>query len=218
MSLSRYSVLACAAMLATTVAITPAAAETIIDEWNTIKAPSAPELKPVTLEAGSTALLLLDFNGAQDPKKGPCNKDSKPRCLASLPKVKTLLDEARKAGVYIVYTLGGSGEKADIATAIAPRDGDPVVKSGPNKFIKTDLTQLLDAKGIKTVIVVGTASEGAVLNTGAHAAFTGMNVIVPVDGMSSTDPYAEQYVAWHFTHAPGVSAKTTLTEIAKIKF
>lgn len=218
MTFSRKSLLACAALLSLSCAFTSAKAETIIDEWKTIKVPAAPELKPVTIDAKTTALLLLDFNGAQDPTKGPCNKDSKPRCLASLPKVKTLLDEARKAGAYVVYTLGGAGDKADIATAIAPKDGDPVVKSGPNKFIKTDLTQLLEAKGIKTVIVVGTASEGAVLNTGAHAAFTGMNVVVPVDGMSSTDPYAEQYVAWHFTHAPGVSAKTTLTEIGQIKF
>lgn len=198
--------------------VSPAAAETIIDDWSTVKVPAAPELKPATLDAKTTALLLLDFNGAQDAAKGPCNKDTKPRCLASLPKVQAFLDEARKAGVYIVYTLGGAGEPADIATAIAPKSGDPIVKSGPNKFINTDLGKLLEAKGIKTVIVTGTASEGAVLNTGAQAAFTGMNVVVPVDGMSSTELYAEQYVAWHFTHAPGVSAKTTLTQFSQIKF
>jgi hypothetical protein len=36
--------------------------------------------------------------------------------------------------------------------------------------------------------------------------------------MSSTEPYAEQYVAWHLTHAPGVAAKTTLTRIDMIGF
>jgi hypothetical protein len=46
----------------------------------------------------------------------------------------------------------------------------------------------------------------------------GMNIILPVDGMSSTEPYAEQYVAWHMMNAPGVSAKTTLTSIDQIKF
>ncbi|MGO4567184.1 hypothetical protein AB4Z52_19405 [Rhizobium sp. 2YAF20] len=45
-----------------------------------------------------------------------------------------------------------------------------------------------------------------------------MNVIVPVDGMSSTDLYAEQYVAWHLTQAPGVSSKVTLTKIDMIEF
>ena len=46
----------------------------------------------------------------------------------------------------------------------------------------------------------------------------GQSYILPVDGMSSTDPYAEQYVAWHFANAPGVSAKTVLTDIDDIKF
>jgi nicotinamidase-related amidase len=207
---------ACAALL---LCLSSARAETIIDEWSKVTVPAAPELKPVTVDARTTAFLVLDFNGAQDPTKGPCNSNNKPRCLASLPKMQTALAEARKAGVYVVYSLGGSGTPADIATAIAPMAGDPVVKSGPNKFVGTELGKLLEAKGIKTVIVTGTASEGAVLNTAADAALArGMNVILPVDGMSSTEPYAEQYVAWHFTHAPGVSAKTTLTQLSQIKY
>jgi hypothetical protein len=36
--------------------------------------------------------------------------------------------------------------------------------------------------------------------------------------MSSTELYAEQYVAWHLTHAPGVSQKTTLTRTDLIGF
>ncbi len=128
------------------------------------------------------------------------------------------MKEARSSGVPVVYSITANATTADIATVLAPKDGDPVVKSGANKFINTDLEKILADKGIKTVIVTGTAAEGAVLNTGAYAALKGMNVILPVDGMSSTDPYAEQYVAWHFTNAPGVSAKTTLTKIDDIKF
>jgi len=36
--------------------------------------------------------------------------------------------------------------------------------------------------------------------------------------LSSTELYAEQYVAWHLTHAPGVAAKTTLTRTDVIGF
>ncbi|WP_246704498.1 cysteine hydrolase family protein [Rhizobium sp. P32RR-XVIII] len=191
---------------------------TIVDDWNTVKAPAAPELKAVTVDSSDTALLLLDFNGAQNPAKGPCNSKTKPRCLASLPQVEKLMKAARSAGVPIVYSITANATPADIATVLAPKDGDAVVKSGANKFINTDLEKILAGKGIKTVIVTGTASEGAVLNTAAYAALKGMNVILPVDGMSSTDPYAEQYVAWHFANAPGASAKTTLTKIDDIKF
>src|SRR5215472_4810821 len=63
------------------------------------------------------------------------------------------------------------------------------VQSGPDKFLNTDLAKILKDKGIQTVIVTGTASNGAVLFTGARAAFRGMNVIVPVDGMSAVEPY-----------------------------
>jgi nicotinamidase-related amidase len=196
----------------------PASAQTIIDEWHNVTPPAAPALKPVTVDPRSTALLLLDFNGAQDASKGPCNNDTKPRCLASLPKVLALLEAARKNHVYVVYSVGGSGTASDIATAIAPTSGEPVVKSGPDKFVGTQLKALLRDKGIKTVIVTGTAAEGAVLDTATDAALQGMKIVVPVDGMSSTDLYAEQYVAWHFVHAPGVSAKTILIEVSQIKF
>jgi len=210
----------CKALAAFVIALLGASATqaSVIDDWNTIKVPAAPVLKPVSVDISDTALLLLDFNGAQDPSKGPCNTKNKPRCIASLPKVEKLLNEARKSGLPVIYSITGGATKGDIATVLAPKKGDAVVQSGANKFINTDLEKILSAKHIKTVIVTGTASEGAVLNTAAYAALKGMNVILPVDGMSSTDPYAEQYVAWHFANAPGVSAKTTLTTIDEIEF
>lgn len=196
----------------------PAAAQTIIDDWDKVKPPAPPQLKPVTVDLKTTALLVLDFNGAQDPTKGPCNKNTKPRCLASIPKVKTLLDQARAKEMLVVFSLAGAGEPQDIATALAPLASEAIVKSGADKFIETNLRSILADKGIKTVIVTGTASEGAVLDTATDAALNGMNIILPVDGISSTEPYAEQYVAWHMVNAPGVSQKTTLTRIDMIKF
>ena len=196
----------------------PAAAQTIIDDWQKVKPPAAPELKQITVDPKTTALLILDFNGAQDPTKGPCNVKTKPRCLASVPKVKTLLDQARAKEMLVVFSLAGVGEAQDIATALAPRASEPIVKSGPDKFIGTNLRSILSDKGIKTIIVTGTASEGAVLDTATDAALNGMNIVLPVDGMSSTELYGEQYVAWHMVNAPGVSQKTTLTSIDRIKF
>ena len=87
-----------------------------------------------------------------------------------------------------------------------------------DKFLNTDLDKILKDKGIKTVIVVGTAAHGAVLYTGSSAALRGYDVIVPVEGMCSENAYAEQTVAWTLTHAPTVSAKTTLTSVEKMKF
>lgn len=199
-------------------ALSGAQAQTIIDDWGQVKVPPPPELKAVAVDPKTDALLMLDFNGHEAADSGPCNKTTKPRCLASLPKVKAALDAARAHGVFVVYSVTPNGSPADIWPEVAPRGGEPVVKSGPDKFIGTELRALLVSKGVSRVIVTGTASEGAVLNTAVDAAFHGMSVILPVDGMSSTELYAEQYVAWHMTHAPGVAQKTVLTSFAKMQF
>jgi len=67
------------------------------------------------------------------------------------------------------------------------------------------------------VVVVGTAAHGAVLNTASQAAFRGLQVIIPVDGMSSENTYFEQYTAYHLANAPGVGQQVTLTKIDMIK-
>jgi nicotinamidase-related amidase len=186
----------------------PLAAQTIIDEWASVKAPQPPQLKPVTIDSKSTALLLLDF--------GKQNCGQRPRCLASLPKVQKLTAEARAKKVFVAHSLFGQATKADLL--IAPMDGEPDVKSGANKFHRTELEKILKDKSITTVIVTGTAAHGAVLNTAAAAALLGFKVILPVDAMSA-DPYAEQYTAWHLANAPGgIGPNVTLTKMDMIKF
>ena len=190
----------------------PASAQNIVEEWSTVKAPPAPELKSVTVDPKVTALLLLDFN------KQTCNADRRPRCIASIPKVQKLLTEARSNDVYVVYSLSAGATVADIAKELVPLGKEPVVTSGPDKFFGTDLEKFLKERGIKTVIVTGTAAHGAVLYTASAAALRGMQVIVPVDGMSAESTYAEQYVAWNMVNAPRVSNQSVLTKIDMIKY
>jgi nicotinamidase-related amidase len=184
-------------------------AANVVDEWDSVKAPAPPTLKPVTADPKTTALLMLDFMNQ--------NCGQRPRCLASIPAMKKLLADARAAKATVVYSLIANTTAADVIKDVAPVDGESSVLSGPNKFFRTDLEKILKDKGIATVIVVGTAAQGAVINTGSYAALLGMNVIVPVDGMSS-DPYGEQYTTWHFSSAPSVAPKSTLTRSDMIKF
>jgi hypothetical protein len=67
-------------LIAAVVAIigTPVSAQTIIDEWVTVKALPPPAIRPATAD-GKTALLLLDF--------GEQNCGVRPRCMTSLPKL-----------------------------------------------------------------------------------------------------------------------------------
>jgi nicotinamidase-related amidase len=187
-------------------------AQTIIDEWNSIKVPPAPELKPVTIDPKVTALLILDFN------KQTCNAERRPRCITSIPKVQRLLTEARAKGVPVIYSITIGAAPGDIAKELAPLGGETVVVGTMDKFVGTDLEKILKDKGIKTVIVTGTSSHGAVLYTASGAVSRELKVIVPVDGMSAENPYAEQYTAWHLLNAPRLINAVTLTKIDLIRY
>jgi len=191
---------------------TPARAQTIIDEWSAVKPPPPPALKSVTVDPKTTALLLLDFN------RQTCNPERRPRCVASIPKVVNLLRDGRVKGMSVIFSLSQGAAKEDIAKELAPLGGEPVVTSGPDKFLGTDLEKILREKGIKTVIATGTASHGAVLYTASSAALRGFDVIVPLDAVSAEDLYPEQYAAWHLVNAPRVSSRVTLTRTDLIKF
>jgi nicotinamidase-related amidase len=183
----------------------PVQAQTIVDEWAGVKAPPPPELKAFKVEPKETALLVLDLLKQNCPPR--------PRCVASLPRVQRLLEGARKADVPVVYAVFPGAALTDTLPEVAPRGGEPFVSAGPDKFLGTDLDKILKDKAIKTVIVVGAAAEGAVLHTASGAALRGYKVVVPVDGVSSAQIFAEQYTAWHLTNAPRIGSQVTLTRI-----
>jgi nicotinamidase-related amidase len=189
-----------------------AQSKTIIDEWASVQAPKPPELKAVTLEPKTTALLVLDM------VKQTCNAQRRPRCLDTIPKIQALLKLARDKKMVVVHSITTAATPADIAKELTPLDGEPIVKASADKFFKTDLEKILTEKGIKTVVVVGTAAQGAVLNTGSQAAFRGLKVIIPVDGMSAENTYFEQYTAYHMANSPGVGQQVTLTKFDMIQF
>jgi hypothetical protein len=123
----------------------PVRAADIIADWPSVKLPPPPELKPVTLDGKTTALLVLDV------MKENCGV--RPRCPDTVPKIKALLDRARAAGALVACTLPNGGSIID--PSIAPLDGEIVEQKpgGPDKFLGSDLDQRLKARGIKTVII-----------------------------------------------------------------
>jgi nicotinamidase-related amidase len=193
-------------------ALVPAlsSATTIIDEWPNVKAPPAPALKPVTVDPKTTALLMLDFV--------PPTCGARPRCIASLPAMKKLLEQARASGMPVAHSVTGTTKAEDILKDVAPQAGEPVVQASVDKFRNTDLEKFLKDKGVQTVIVTGTAAHGAVLNTATAAVLRGMKVILPVDGVTASELFTEQYVAWHMVNAPAVGPNTTLTKSELLKF
>ena len=194
---------------AVTLVAAAAFASDIIDEWGTAKVPPRPELKEVTLDPKTTALLLLDLG------KNPCSQ--RPRCVATVPNAKRLHAAARAAGVMVYYT---STPEDFIDPSFGPKAGEFANTRGPDKYLGSDLDARLKAKNIKTVVICGTSAQGVVIGTGSGSAQRGYKVIVPVDCMSSEDPYMEQYAAWHmYKGGPAVvTNNTTLTRSTMVKF
>jgi nicotinamidase-related amidase len=182
----------------------------IVDEWSSIQAPLPPVLQQVHVDPKTTALLVLDF------MKSNCGV--KPRCVATEPGMAGLIEEAKAAHAHIIYSFTHGKTADDVVAPLKPMPDIPHVVAGPDKFLGTDLDTLLKNAGIKTVIVTGTSAEGAVISTASEAAFRGFKVVLPVDGMSSATPYAEQFVTWSLLHSPGTVASTTATSLAQIHF
>src|SRR3984957_20913190 len=111
-----------------------ARANDITQEWSSVKPPPVPELKPATIEPKTTALLVLDF------MKGNCG--TRPRCIATVPNVKKLLDAARAHDMTVFYTLVGQDPTPAgmIDQGLVPRPSDFLIKGsgGADKFINSN--------------------------------------------------------------------------------
>lgn len=177
---------------------------TITDLWTQVKAPVAVQLTPVKIDPAVTALLILDI---EERTVTP-----RPRAGASVPKIKKLMDWARSNNVLIAYSTTGAGNPETIIPAVKPQAGELVVKASVDKFFNTDLEKNLKDKKIQHLIITGTAAEGAVLGTSISACVRGFKVIIPVDGISSSELYAEQYVVWHMLNAPATKGNVVVTK------
>ena len=188
----------------------------VISDWDKAVAPPPPELKEVTVEPSTTALLFLDI------MKAGCS--ARPRCIAAVPNMKRLHDEARAHNMVVWYSLVGSNGKAtpdDIMDpAIKPRAGEWYRQSGTDKFLGSTLQPILKEFGIKTVIICGNSFQGATVGTAQEAAQRGYKIIVPVDCSAGEDEYHEQYAAFHLAKGSwvGVTSNVTLTRSTMMRF
>jgi nicotinamidase-related amidase len=206
-----------AALLAAAIACAAGAARAgdIIADWDSVKLPPKPALKPVTVDPKTTALLVLDL--MRD------NCGARPRCMPIVPNVKKLIDTARAHNMMIVYNLTGAAKPEDMVDpSVMPKPGDFMVKNGRggDKFINSNLDDGLKQRGIKTVIITGTSAQGAVATTSNGATGRGYKVVVPVDGTASEDAFRELYGIYHLA-AGGPAALTqnvTVTRSDMIKF
>lgn len=201
-----------------------ALSQNIVEEWSSVEVPPAPELHSVILEPETTALLVMGF------VNGSCNLERRPRCVASIPAVRKLLDGARAHGVFILFSVPTNDPNGEqIVDELARLPGEGLIPpNGPNKFLPfdqdfnrfegLDFEATLRGRGIETIVTVGTQVQTAVLHTAAEAALRGYEVVVPIDGMSGNTLYSEQYTAWHLANTQRVMQRVTLTTVDLIGY
>ena len=213
MTLSRFAAIGGALLAA--LAGSPSIAD-VISEWGSAVAPPAPELKEISVDPSTTALLLLDI------MKTGCS--ARPRCIAAMPVIKQMHDAARAHNMVVWYSLVGLDGKATpndvMDPAIKPHDGEWYRQPGPDKFLGSTLEPTLKQAGIKTVIVCGNSFQGATVGTSQEAVQRGYKVIVPVDCSAGEDVYHEQYAAFQLAKGGpvGITSNVTLTRSGMIKF
>jgi nicotinamidase-related amidase len=214
MTASRFAAVAGSALLVAWIA-SPSVAD-VISDWSTAVTPPPPELKEVTVDPATTALLFLDI------MKAGCT--ARARCVAAVPNMVKLHDAARAHNMVVWYSLVGANGKAtpdDIMDpAIKPRAGEWYRQPGPDKFMGSTLQPVLKEAGIKTVIICGNSFQGATVGTASGAAQRGYKVIVPVDCSAGENEYNEQYATYHLAKGGplGVTQNVTLTRSSMIKF
>jgi nicotinamidase-related amidase len=153
-----------------------------------------PRPVPVTVNPATTAYLVLDLTSVV------CAPS--PSCVATLPAAAALLAKARAAGATVIYsetTTAGS----QILPQVAPQPGDPVVKAHADKFTGTDLDQILKSRGIQTLVIVGSAVNGAVLYTTFEGNLRGYTVVAAEDGLSADSAFIMRYSLFQLLNEPG---------------
>jgi nicotinamidase-related amidase len=159
------------------------------------------------------ALLVVDVNvGFTDPAS-PLVCDLEDVVAA----IRRLLEEARRAGLPVVYTTVSYGEGDKVAAAafidkipalltleagsrwveidprIAPEPGEPVLnKLFASAFFGTALSSLLVAAGCDSVIVTGASTSGCVRATVVDAIQHGYRPLVPREAVGDRNAAAHE--------------------------
>jgi len=157
-----------------------------------------------------------------------------------LDRLSSFLDEARTAGVPVVYCniagrpggLGGgrtpmadanraaragsTGFTSPVVAELTPADGDVIVERthGMSGFHGTELDTVLRALGVETVITTGVSANLGVLGTAVEAFNHGYRVVVPGDCIASDPPeFREQILRYSYRNLAYVSTADAIAAI-----
>jgi gluconolactonase len=194
------------------------------------------------LDKGSTALLVMDLENDLIHEEGAFKDFGFAQMVKDndvLGKTNSLLAAARRAQMKVIYVsvkfrpghpevsrntglfqavvdanaLVEGTWGAEIHEAVKPREGEPVVtKRAVSAFAASDLEKILQASGIKTLVLTGVATNFVVEGTAREAADRGYNVVVVGDCCASMSQEAHDSALT--TALPFLATLTTSDEAA----
>jgi nicotinamidase-related amidase len=142
--------------------------------------PPAPNPVAVSLDAKSTALVVLDIT------EQTCRPQA--NCIAILPRIVELVARARKAGVMVAYTSGYSPTPS-VMPEVAPASDETVVQGSQNKFFNSLLDDVLRRRRIATLVFAGWRTNGSILYTSHGATNLRYTVVVADDAIAAPEPF-----------------------------
>src|SRR5215204_402514 len=123
--------------------------------------PRLPVPQPVTVDPTTTALIVLDMSAR-------CNEPGN-ICHELAPAIASFLPRARESGILIVYTVSASAQGTPLGEVWTGFDRRPdeivVFPDGFDKFHGPEVRDVLEARGIRRVIITGASANQAVLYT-----------------------------------------------------
>jgi nicotinamidase-related amidase len=131
------------------------------------------------------ALLVIDV---QNDLVNQLPPERRPELLGA---VTALLEHARAAEIPVIYIRHNEDEGPlklgtpawEIATAVAPRDAEPIVeKRHADAFAETDLAGTLSERGITDLVLCGMQSDFCVVSTARGAMLRGFRTALAEDG------------------------------------
>jgi nicotinamidase-related amidase len=178
--------------------------------------PNRPEPESLKLGTATTVIAVLDLSRRCENPKEVCSKLMAP--------LGEFLARARRASVPILYTISAAAKGTPLGEVAAPLDrlaAEPVLYPDAfDKFFGGELKAQLDRWNCRSLVLVGSATNFAVLYTATTAARVFYyDVVVPLDGVNAKRNYEHEYAIHQMTILPASAhERFRFTKLAMIGF
>jgi nicotinamidase-related amidase len=178
--------------------------------------PNRPQPEQLKLDSKTTAVVVLDLSARCENPNEVCAQLMEP--------LGKFLERARKASVPILYTISAAARGTAMSEVAAPlqrRASEAVLyPDGFDKFMGGELKAELDKSNCRSLIIVGSATNFAVLYTATTAArIYRYDVVIPLDGVNARRQYEHEYAIHQMTILPASAHKQfRFTKLGMIEF